>query len=120
MSYKSEWKDDECDGNGKFTSYGGTVYVCEWGKSKCHGKGRNSYPRGDYETGRWEHGLFQGGSGRLLEYGPSNADYEGQIDKYSEPDGRGTMTYKNGQVLSGIWKGAKCKACQSKHQSIVS
>ena len=128
--YVGEWKNNTLNGNGTYTWTNGDKYVGEWKDNLRNGQGTMTYASGAKYEGEWKTHLKNGtgtatwGNGdkysgafdmAIMENITSSrgvaegvytyADgrkYEGEIQVKS-PHGKGTMTFPDGKIQSGIW-----------------
>lgn len=101
-TYKGRLQDDTPNGRGALRFDDGREHVGGFSHGRKHGKGRFSWPGGDYTEGVWEQGELVGDSHVRVSY--ANGDvYEGGMRAGSQ-HGEGTYTRKGGGSYKGGWR----------------
>ncbi|MFZ4622700.1 MAG: MORN repeat-containing protein [Rhodoferax sp.] len=97
--YTGNWRDDQPDGEGEWTSATGDRYIGSFVAGKRVGKGRMVYADKTEYNGSWANDRPSGpGVFKFL-----NGDvYEGQFEA-GEQSGTGTLTHRNGDSYTGSW-----------------
>jgi hypothetical protein len=132
-TYSGDWKDNKFSGNGKITYNDEVFYSGEFSNGKRNGYGvyqnRGNYYEGKWSEDKWNgqgalvendilyEGVWQKGDLKTGIIVYDNGDsYEGSIKKVKKPktdlteripDGKGIMTFVNGEILDGKWKNGK-------------
>ena len=113
VSYKhaGEWKNAKADGTGTLTYASGVKYVGDFVggfyRGSFHGKGTLTYPNGDKYSGSFDMGwneqitIYNGFAKGVYNYADGRK-YEGEI-RHKSPHGKGTMTFPDGKIQSGVW-----------------
>jgi hypothetical protein len=97
--YKGEWRNDQPDGDGEWTSAKGDRYTGSFGSGKRVGIGRMVYADKTEYSGAWKddrpsgEGTFKFANGDV---------YQGQFVA-GEQSGTGTLTHANGDRHTGLW-----------------
>ena len=97
--YTGNWRDDQPDGDGEWTSATGDRYVGGFMAGKRVGQGRMVYADKTEYSGSWVNdrpsgqGIFKFVNGDV---------YDGQFDA-GEQSGTGTLTHRNGDRHTGTW-----------------
>ena len=103
-SYKGEWKNNEMHGKGiQKWSDGSVQYDGEWKDNLWHGKGTYKWPDGTVEyDGEWKDNEYHG-KGTCYTCNYFDGVYTGDWHA-GKRQGRGVMTYSNGDIYDGQWK----------------
>ena len=106
FSYKGQNKylgelssDNEREGYGKISYFGGDSYEGYWLKGKRHGKGLYSYKYGGYYLGNFINDLPSGAGFKVFNSGNV---YTGEFFE-GKKQGQGEMVFKNGDKFEGNW-----------------
>ncbi len=97
--YKGEWRNDQPDGEGEWSSPKGDVYTGGFRAGKRMGQGRMVYAEKTEYNGAWQddrpsgQGVFKFSNGDV---------YQGQF-LAGEQSGIGTLTHRNGDRHTGTW-----------------
>ena len=111
--YVGEFKNDKSHGKGAYTFRNGDKYVGEFKNGWKTGKGTHTWASGDKYSGTFDMArletitsyLSKGVAKGVYTYADGRK-YEGEI-KILSPHGKGTMTFPDGKVQSGIWSDGK-------------
>ena len=98
--YVGEFKENNFNGKGTFTSSNGTKYVGEFKDNNFNGQGTITYADGNKYVGEFKDSK-QNGQGTFTH--PNGERYVGEFkdDKYN---GQGTYTYEDGTRYVGDWR----------------
>ena len=100
MIYDGEWVNDKRTGKGRYTWPSGDFYEGEWNNDNAHGYGIMKSSNGNIYEGEWKNGK-KDGKGKMT-YHPDGNFYEGEW-KNGKKDGKGKMTYPDGEYREGVW-----------------
>ena len=103
--YVGEWKDNEFNGQGTYTSADGSKYIGEWKDNEANGYGVETWGdrtefAGDKYVGQYKDDEFHGQGTYTFSDGES---YSGEF-KDSNMHGQGTYTYADGNILEGMFE----------------
>ena len=130
--YDGDWTNDKANGIGTMRFINSVYnisseYIGEWQDGYFHGQGKLSFSTGNYYDGSWVEG-FKMGAGRVYTEYWDGEIYEGETfnndrrglgkltypngDVYVgemnvHPNGKGTMTYADGRIVTGVFKNGK-------------
>ena len=105
--YVGEFKDNALNGKGTMTYADGGKYIGEFKDGDRHGNGTMTYPNGDKYSGSFDMGwneqitIYNGFAKGVYNYADGRK-YEGEI-RHKSPHGKGTMTFPDGKIQSGVW-----------------
>lgn len=99
--YEGKMIDGLLEGHGKITYVKGRIEEGEFANGKLHGQGKKIIPDWGVEEGKFKDGKIY--DGKRIWGGPNHSDlmYEGQFEN-GIPEGKGKMTYLNGDSLQGV------------------
>lgn len=103
--YEGEFKNGERNGWGIMKYANGNKLECSWKKGKSKGKGTVLLANGGVLEGKWAKDNLQ--TPVIINY--RNGDqYKGAVCQENfKRDGKGVLSYKNGDVYDGYWKNDK-------------
>lgn len=98
-TYKGGWREDQPEGEGRYTWADGATYEGSWSNGLRHGWGKYQWPGGACYLGEWRGGRLQG-------YGtftaPDGTRYQGSWAE-NVKQGYGTKWHANGDRYEGLW-----------------
>ena len=108
--YDGEWKNDSIDGQGTFKYPAGYVYAGEFRKNQRSGRGTLTYTNGNVFTGLFNLDIPRKGSIAYANGDIYTGEVTGELGNQRSfrslliiPDGDGTFTFANGDVLTGVF-----------------
>ena len=108
--YDGEWKNDSIDGQGTLKYPAGYVYAGEFRKNQRSGRGTLTYTNGNFFTGLFNLDIPRKGSIAYANGDVYTGEVTGELGNQRGfrtlliiPDGDGTFTFANSDVLTGVF-----------------
>ena len=100
-TYTGEWKEDQYHGQGTYTFPNGEKYVGEWRDDKKNGQGINIWADGEKYVGEWRNDKRNGQGTNIWQNPWEQYVGEWKNDKFH---GQGIFTFADGSIDEGIWE----------------